>query len=257
MKNYLAVYHTDIGIKKNTNQDSVLLTAIGKDHEEILLAVICDGMGGMAKGELASATVIRAFAEWFQKKYINDTEKYNLDKIRMQWMMLLSACNEKLVAHGKSTSLQLGTTASVVLILPDGKYVFCHVGDSRIYHMGVNMKQLTKDHTFIAREIERGNMTPEQAALDSRKNVLLQCIGVNDFFEPQFGEGNICNGEAFLLCSDGFRHMISQEEIMSRLAPALGNDEMRIREELRQLTEMNKQRNETDNITAVYVKKIG
>lgn len=256
MKNFLATYHTDIGIKKNTNQDSILLTAIGQNDEEILLAMVCDGMGGMAKGELASATVIRAFADWFQKKYINETCKNDFDKIRMQWMMLFSMCNEKLVSHGKMASIQLGTTVSAILILPDGRYLFGHIGDTRIYHMSMNMIQITKDHTFIAREIERGNMTPEQAATDSRKNVLLQCIGVNDFFEPQFGEGIINKDEAFLICSDGFRHVISEEEIKNRLTPSYVIDEENIRKGLRQLTEINKQRQETDNISVVYVKKI-
>lgn len=257
MKNFLAAYHTDIGIKKNTNQDSILLMAIGKNDEEIILAMVCDGMGGMSKGELASATVIRAFADWFQNIYIRENDKYDCDKIKMQWMMLFSMCNEKLVSHGKSNSLQLGTTASAILIWPDGKYFFGHIGDTRIYRIDTNMKQLTKDHTFIAREIERGNMTPEQAASDSRKNVLLQCIGVNEFFEPQFGVGEMNNNEAMLLCSDGFRHKISEDEITYKLSPAFVNDEDKIRQELRELTEINKKRQETDNITAVYIKKIG
>ena len=59
MKNFNVSYDTDVGIKKKTNQDSILLKGGAAEKEELLLAVICDGMGGMEKGELASATVVR------------------------------------------------------------------------------------------------------------------------------------------------------------------------------------------------------
>ena len=65
---YLATADTDIGIVKQTNQDSVLIKHGEAKVGEILLAVICDGMGGLEKGELASATVIRAFSKWFDEE---------------------------------------------------------------------------------------------------------------------------------------------------------------------------------------------
>ena len=64
---FIATADSDIGISKATNQDSVLIKQAKVDGEEVLLAVICDGMGGLSKGELASATVIRAFAKWFDE----------------------------------------------------------------------------------------------------------------------------------------------------------------------------------------------
>ena len=67
--------------------------------------------------------------------------------------------------------------------------MLCHVGDTRIYTLSDTLQQLTEDHTFIAREIKRGNMTIEEAKKDNRRNVLLQCIGVNEFFEPQYENG--------------------------------------------------------------------
>ena len=59
---FLSIAHTDIGIRKNTNQDSVLIKEASTDYGRVHLAVICDGMGGLAKGEVASATLIRAFS---------------------------------------------------------------------------------------------------------------------------------------------------------------------------------------------------
>jgi len=120
--------------------------------------------------------------------------------------------------------------------------------------MSKKIAQLTEDHTFIAREIRRGNMTAEQAATDSRRNVLLQCIGVNRFFEPQYMNGMIEKEDSVLLCSDGFRHMVTEEEIFEKLHSAVNEQEMK--KGLIHLVELNKQRQETDNITAVLVKRI-
>lgn len=256
MKNFQTAYHTDIGIKKQTNQDSILLNAIAVGQDEILLAVLCDGMGGMAKGELASATVIRAFADWFQQIYANDSEKRNVAKIKKQWTELIENCNDKLIAHGKATNLQLGTTVTALLIWSAGSYFVGHIGDTRIYHLTGKLQQLTDDHTFVAREVKRGNMTKEQAAKDNRRNVLLQCVGVNESFEPQFCEGRIEVGEAFLMCSDGFRHEVTEEELLLHLSPSKLHQENQIMQKLVELVELNKQRQETDNISAIYIKRI-
>lgn len=64
--NFLTAVHTDVGIKKKTNQDSALIVEAETPRGRAMLAVIADGMGGLAKGELASATVIRAFDTWFE-----------------------------------------------------------------------------------------------------------------------------------------------------------------------------------------------
>ena len=66
---FLSIAHSDVGIKKNTNQDSVLIKQASTDYGEVLLSVICDGMGGLAKGEVASAALIRAFSDWFEKVF--------------------------------------------------------------------------------------------------------------------------------------------------------------------------------------------
>ena len=66
---FLSIVHSDVGIKKNTNQDSVLIKEAVTDYGEVFLAVVCDGMGGLAKGEVASAALIRAFSDWFENRF--------------------------------------------------------------------------------------------------------------------------------------------------------------------------------------------
>ena len=65
--NFLTAVHTDVGIKKSTNQDSALVMEATSDYGNVLLAVICDGMGGLAKGEVASSAVIQLFKKWFEE----------------------------------------------------------------------------------------------------------------------------------------------------------------------------------------------
>ena len=86
----LLVVHSDIGIKKSTNQDSVLAVKADTDMGEISLVAVCDGMGGFAKGELASATVIRALNDWFANRltYLVGSG-FSDDDVRREWTDLL------------------------------------------------------------------------------------------------------------------------------------------------------------------------
>lgn len=198
--------------------------------------------------------VVRAFSDWFEQVYIKNEMHVGDEGIRQQWQSLLEEINGRLIRYGKENQIQLGTTISAVLLNSDGQYMLCHVGDTRIYTLSDTLQQLTEDHTFIAREIKRGNMTIEEAKKDNRRNVLLQCIGVNEFFEPQYENGRLAHGTALLLCSDGFRHMLSEDEISESLNPHKNLDEAQIKEKLREMIEWNKQRMETDNISAIYIK---
>ena len=99
-------------------------------------------------------------------------------------------------------------------------------------------------------------MTVDQAQTDSRKNVLLQCIGASKNIECEFKMGTIGENEEFLLCCDGFRHEISNEEIYGVLAPDFMSSEKVMRKSLVDLVNLNKQRNEKDNITAILIKTI-
>ena len=75
---YTAAADTDVGISRTTNQDSVLIKHALADDTEVLLAVLCDGMGGLAKGELASATVIRDFSRWFDEELPLELENVDI-----------------------------------------------------------------------------------------------------------------------------------------------------------------------------------
>lgn len=249
---FSATADTDIGISKNTNQDSLLVKHAKTDIGEVLMAIVCDGMGGLSKGELASATVIRAFSDWFDNELPFELENTDMQIIGSKWSLMLKDLNVKISEYGDEIGSSLGTTFSGILFIED-KYVLVHVGDSRIYHIGSSLNQLTTDQTFVAREISRGNMTPEQAKTDKRRNLLLQCVGASKVVEPQIICGNTDKG-AYMLCSDGFRHEITEAEIYESLNPVNLMNKEAMHSNVKYLIEQNKQRHERDNISVILVK---
>lgn len=250
---FISTADTDIGISKDTNQDSILIKHASVDNSEILLAVICDGMGGLSKGELASATVIRAFSKWFDEELPFELEFVDMQVIGAKWALMLKELNAQILEYSRANGIEgVGTTFSGILFVDD-KYVIAHVGDTRIYRIGSMLKQLTTDQTFVAREISRGTLTLEQAKTDKRRNLLLQCVGASKMVEPEVICGQTEKG-AYMICSDGFRHEISENEMYESLNPINLMNKDAMHNNAKYLIEQVKNRGEKDNISVVLVK---
>lgn len=263
---YRIAIHTDVGNRKKINQDSALVKVAETTLGKVAFAVICDGMGGLAKGELASATMIRSLSRWFDEefpvilsgagadaaygqfsggRFQNDLER----SLRTQILDV----NNALKTYGHQKEASLGTTL-VALLIVGQDYFLVNVGDSRIYEVAGDVKLLTKDQTIVQREVDAGRLTPEEAETDVRRSVLLQCIGASGEVEPVFDSGRVPEDGGFLLCSDGFRHRITVQEILECLGKQEPPEERRMKEALYYLTELCKKRNEHDNITAVMIR---
>lgn len=250
---FIATADTDIGISKKTNQDSVLVKHATVDGEEVLMAIVCDGMGGLEKGELASATVIRAFAQWFEEELPYELENPDIVIMAAKWSLLLKELNVRIHEYSTTNKIDgMGTTFSGILFV--GKeFLVVHVGDSRIYRINEELIQMTEDHTFVAREVRRGNMTEEQALTSKSRNLLLQCVGASKTVEPQVIIGTIERG-MYMLCSDGFRHEITPEEMYASLNIESSVDKRTMHSNVTYLMEQVKTRGEKDNISCVLIK---
>lgn len=253
--NFQTANHTDIGIRKKTNQDSLLIEQAQTDnYGTVLLAVVCDGMGGLAKGEVASATMIRRFSAWFNTELPAMLQRgFNPDELRNSWEKMAVQTSNKILAYGDACGISLGTTCVCLLIISNCFYIM-NVGDSRVYLLSDGIYQRTKDQSYCQREIDLGRMTPEQAAVDPQRSVLLQCIGAGEVVDPDFFAGTVNPGECYLLCSDGFAHVISPQEIYDNLNPAVSVNSAIMKQNLVKLIELDKQRGETDNITALLIR---
>ena len=126
---------TDRGIVKETNQDSLLVKCFSTCKGDMAFAVLCDGMGGLSKGELASATVVRAFDRWSDEQLPELCKSSNPDIdsliLERQWDEVIQQQNEKIKAYGKAHAVNMGTTV-VALLVTQKAYYIINVGDCRM-----------------------------------------------------------------------------------------------------------------------------
>lgn len=270
MNKFYSAAYSDAGTVKTVNQDSLSVKIAEAGGRETAFAVICDGMGGLEQGELASATVVRAFEKWHSEELSglltqHASEQELAKALKKSWEALAFACNDRIRKYGQTHATQLGTTLTA-LLLAGGYFYILHIGDCRVYEFTkAHTAVLTKDQTYVAREVALGHMTPEQARHDSRRSVLLQCIGVNETktLQPDFISGTLPERAAYLLCTDGFWHE-PPREVLSRTCwsdmQMLDWSEENRRENAQSMQEIlaglavrSKQRGERDNLSAILI----
>ena len=245
---------TDIGTRKGINQDSFSVKVFRTGVGRLALVVLCDGMGGLQCGELASAEVIRCFDEWSGTQLPRLCRRgLQEDALHQQWSELLSTVSGRLCSYGERNGIRIGTTVVVGLFTESNIYV-ANVGDSRMYEVGDQTNLLTRDHSLVWREVEAGRLTPEQAKHHPRRNILTQCIGGRREPVPDFYKLLPRPGVCYMFCSDGFCHELTDEELQRALRPENTGDEIRMRRKARDLINLVKDRGETDNITVILLR---
>lgn len=235
--NYQVNVYWNKGAVRKSNQDSVLALQALTSQGRVLLAAVCDGMGGMDRGEYASGYLTEELVTWFYDGLLKAVGKRKpLWVIRRSLERNLYRIQHRLQNYADKRGLEMGTTMSL-LVLWERKYLLWHLGDSRIYHLSGHLKRkivfMTKDHV-------------------QGKNRLTKCVGSFGYFLPDFRMGIVGKGEAFLLCSDGFWHMMDTEELGEALAPALMTED-RCGRRLKEIGETAIRRGERDNLSAIYI----
>ncbi len=250
---YTVAADTDAGTVKDTNQDSVCVRCAQTIRGSVVMAVVCDGMGGLAKGELASSTAVKALSRWFETELPGRLKNLNWQEVSARWAWIIGDLNGKILNYGKQYGLTLGTTLSGILVIGE-QYMTVHVGDSRIYRSGRELVQLTEDQTVVEQDVRLGRLTREEARSDPRRNVLLQCIGASDSVLPEIRYGTIEADHIYMLCTDGLRHELSQEELQKNLNAHLLRTREQMQASARFLINTAKERMERDNITVVLIR---
>lgn len=252
--NYIVSAVTDIGLTRKTNQDSLNVRVFSSNRGKAVLAVLCDGMGGLSKGEVASASLVNGFVKWSDNRLPVLLEHGITDAaIRQEWVGIATEYNEKIKNYGSSCGINIGTTVTAMLIT-DQRYYTMNVGDTRAYEIAESVTLLTKDQTVVAREVELGNITADEAEHDVRRSVLLQCVGASDVVCPDMFFGQTKQNAVYMLCSDGFRHEITADEIYQYLNPSVMTDADGMKQNIDTLIELNKSRNENDNISVISIR---
>ncbi len=210
---------SDIGRKRSHNEDSIYVPT------DSTLAIIADGMGGHASGDVASQTAVETILSYFRatenEHIVTWPYKINRDLRREINRMIQSIMFANLSifekAERESGKKGMGTTAIAAHFLDDTA-VFGHVGDSRIYQQRKGrLTQLTEDHSLINDYIKMKRVTAEEAETWPHKNVIVRALGMKSSVQVDTITITPEIGDQYLLCSDGLSGMISDDIINSIL----------------------------------------
>ncbi len=246
---YKAGVYWERGRIADVNQDSLILLQVLTGRGRILLAAICDGMGGLAQGEAASGYVTRRLQEWFYESLLGAIRKKKpFWVIRRSLDRLTYHMQEQLSLYAGLEKCDLGTTMTV-LLLWEKTFLIWHLGDSRVYRLGGQCGHgpnngRVSDVVCMTRDHVKGT------------NRLTKCVGSFGYERPDFCMGTLRGKEAILLCSDGFRHYVTNQELADALSPELIREEEQITRRLQEIGRACMQRGERDNMSAVYIRPV-
>lgn len=213
---------------REKNEDSLAFWQISKGKHQKVMAVICDGIGGLDRGEQASSYVVRQMANWFMSQGYQQNRKHQVNMLQQFFFQV----DEELKTFGQENGVCLGTTVTMVLV--DGYQLsWYHCGDCRLYlFRGKRVKKITREH-----QDEKGN--------------LKRAIGVGKWEALDCGRLRIRKKDRIFLCSDGIYRNVGLDELQIWGKRNIENDEQAKRM-LKQLFHKKVSRGEQDNMSAIY-----
>lgn len=232
---------TDVGQKRNENQDYVYASEqpIGNLPN---LFVVADGMGGHKAGDFASRCAVTVLEESVKKDM-----SFNPIKIIRH---AIEAANEQIYRQAQENPSMAGMGTTMVVVTIVGYYAYvANVGDSRLYLGDEHgIVQITKDHSWIAEMVRRGEISSEDARNHPDKNIITRAVGAGssvniDFFDVELEEGN-----QILMCSDGLSNMV-EEDMMHMIL----SSELDIEQSARHLVRLANENGGSDNISVIVI----
>lgn len=217
---------TDIGARRKENQDNYWSALLNIDGTEAGVICLCDGMGGLNDGGLASKMVVEAVRD----SILSGVEFSEL-------IETLNQANSSIYELGQKS---MGTTCTLLFCMGN-QYEIYHIGDSRCYiGSGKELIQITTDHSFL--EKYKNSVNPEELPKklwNKYRSCLTKCIGVKQDAEFDYYNGTYKDGDIFFVCSDGMWHYLDSEKVLNCEAV-----------NLEELVKECIEKGETDNITA-------
>ena len=233
---------TDIGEKRRINQDYVFceVNAIGNLPN---LFIVADGMGGHNAGDYASRFCVEFITENIRNSDIESPIALIEEAIKDTNKQLYEKSKQQIDYEG------MGTTLVVATIYDNDMYV-ANIGDSRLYVIGKEIRQITEDHSLVQAMVKTGELDRDEAKAHPNKNIITRALGTNETVQPDFFEVELAEDDIVLMCSDGLTNMLNDETIEQIIKE--NADDPKIAAET-----LVKQANENggkDNITVIIVK---
>ena len=213
---------SDVGQRRKLNEDSFLR------DDGIGFYIVADGVGGHAKGEVASALAVEEAYGFVQRgastieAFLDSPGEETLFQLRrLAESAVQSACYMVFgLAEQDPERKGMSTTVSALLVA-EGIGIAAQVGDSRIYRLRYGVaQQLTEDHTLINYKLKHGLITPEEAERAPGKNVITRAVGHRDYVQVDTFECDVLPRDRFMLCSDGLHTYIQDEEVAELMSGA-------------------------------------
>ena len=237
---------TDIGLVRKDNQDAYATAYFTESGHTV--AVVCDGMGGVKGGRLASSIAVETFLAETKKVLRAGMTALQLAQASSYAVAIANdavyeKAQEAKEYHGMVTTL-------VSAICYEKGAVISNVGDSRAYHITAEgIRRVTEDHSLVEVLVRRGDITEEEARVHPNRNVITRALGPEKSEECDVYVKELKQGEYLLLCSDGLVNTVSDQEILYEVIHN-GDEESC----LDRMLAISKSRGAADNVTAVLLK---
>ncbi len=233
---------TDTGRVRSMNEDYVFVSErpIGRLSN---LFVVADGMGGHNAGERASSYAVEVLLQSIRK----NKEKNPVKVMRRA----IESANDMVYQESISSdrSRGMGTTMVAAVICKDRLYV-ANVGDSRLYIINSQIRQITKDHSLVEEMVRLGKLTKEEGRNHPDKNIITRAVGAEETVQIDCFEERIGIRDVVLLCSDGLTNMVSDEQIQQII-----NTEKNLQKAAELLVETANRNGGRDNITVLLISR--
>lgn len=202
--------NTDVGRKRIANEDAF---RYGLFEDGTLWAVVCDGMGGVHGGKIASTTAIEMVSHKISKCY-----NPSMNIVSIENLLLSSITTANCIVYDRGlgdTELEGMGTTIVAAIIKNGEACIAHVGDSRAYIISNNeINLITKDHSLVQEMLDLGQITQSEFEHHPRKNIITRAMGVEDKIEIEFNTLPFKKDDVLILCSDGLSGLVESNDLL-------------------------------------------
>ena len=234
---------TDVGLRRHENQDTFAV----EHGEKLLIAVVCDGMGGAEGGQIASSLAVETFMKEIRALLRADM---TAEQLRELASFGVAKANTAVYQRARQDPAYQGMgTTLVSAVAGERDAVICNVGDSRAYliHNG-EMMRITHDHSVVQTLVENGDITAEEARTHPNRNLITRALGPDETTLCDAFDVSFAHGDKILLCTDGLVVTATDEEICHIVCA-----DKRAEEKLDDLIALAKAQGAPDNVTAVLI----